>query len=242
MSQRGITWLSENDPPDAFPPPQQALEEPNGLLAAGGDLSPERLLCAYRGGIFPWFESGQPILWWSPDPRCILYPDRYHVSRSLGRSARNAGFELTFNRSFTEVIDACSGRRNGQSGTWITDDMKAAYGRLHDMGWVHSVEAWQDERLVGGIYGLASGKFFFGESMFSTTADASKISMLALCHILASERFAFVDCQLPSRHLASLGAKVISRDAFLGRLAGIEGTGERAAFWPDRRVKAAEFL
>jgi leucyl/phenylalanyl-tRNA--protein transferase len=242
MSQRRITWLSENDPPDAFPLPQQALEEPNGLLAAGGDLSPERLLYAYRGGIFPWFETGQPILWWSPDPRCVLYPDRYHVSRSLRRSARNGGFEVSFNRSFAEVIDACSGHRNGQSGTWITDEMKAAYIQLHDLGWVHSVEAWQGERLVGGIYGLASGKFFFGESMFSKTADASKISMLALCHILALERFAFVDCQLPSRHLASLGAEVISRDAFLGRLAGIEGTGERALFWPERRAKAAEFL
>ncbi|MEQ9561198.1 MAG: leucyl/phenylalanyl-tRNA--protein transferase, partial [Woeseiaceae bacterium] len=228
MSQRHITWLSEDDPPEAFPPPHLALEEPNGLLAAGGDLSPERLLYAYRGGIFPWFESGQPILWWSPDPRCILYPDRYHVSRSLGRSARNAGFEVSFNRSCREVIEACSGRRNGQRGTWITDEMKAAYLRLHDMGWVHSVEAWQEDELVGGIYGLVSGKFFFGESMFSKSADASKISMLALCHILTAERFAFIDCQLPSPHLGSLGAELISRNAFLGRLAGDEGTGDPA--------------
>lgn len=242
MTRQRIHWLREDDPPEAFPPLDQALEEPNGLLAAGGDLSPARLLHAYRAGIFPWFESGQPILWWSPDPRCVIRPGQFHVSRSLRRTARTANFELTFNHRFREVIEACAGRRDGQAGTWITEDMKKAYTGLHESGWTHSVEVWQDTELVGGIYGLASGRFFFGESMFSKAADASKIAMLALCHTLASNAFEFLDCQVPSQHLMTLGASVIPRIEFAARLSALREDQSPAEFWPTGRFRAAEFL
>jgi leucyl/phenylalanyl-tRNA--protein transferase len=242
MNRQRILWLSEDDPADAFPPLEQALEDPNGLLAAGGDLSPGRLLHAYRAGIFPWFESGQPILWWSPDPRCVIRPEQFHVSRSLRRAARTANFKVTFNRAFREVIEACSVRRNGQAGTWITDEMIKAYSGLHDTGWAHSVEVWRDTRLVGGIYGVASGRFFFGESMFIKEANASKIAMLALCHSLATESFVFLDCQVPSQHLMTLGATVVPREVFASRLAEFDGNRGRAEFWPDNRIDAAEFL
>jgi leucyl/phenylalanyl-tRNA--protein transferase len=237
-----ICWLQNSDPPDAFPPVAQALVEPNGLLAAGGDLSPERILCAYRAGIFPWFESGQPILWWSPDPRCVLRPERFHVATSLRRSARSSGFELTFNRACTEVIDACAERRNGQSGTWITNEMKQAYKGLHASGWVHSVEVWQGQTLVGGIYGLASGAAFFGESMFSRVSDASKIAMMALCRVLLRQSFVLLDCQVASPHLMTLGAELMRRTEFSGLLAEVNRSPDRAAFWPNSRMAAAEFL
>jgi leucyl/phenylalanyl-tRNA--protein transferase len=242
VNQRRIHWLDENDPPDAFPPLERAFVEPNGLLAAGGDLSPGRLLFAYRSGIFPWFETGQPILWWSPDPRCILRPERFHVSRSLQRAARTGGFELTFNHSCADVIDACARRRTGQSGTWITDDMKQAYIGLHSIGWVHSVEVWKEQRLVGGIYGIASGKYFFGESMFSRESNASKIAVLALCRTLQEQSFAFLDCQVMSPHLTTLGAEALSRAEFASLLARREGADRSADFWPEKRILAADFL
>ena len=242
MKRQRIHWLSEDDPPDSFPALDQALDEPNGLLAAGGDLSPARLLHAYRAGIFPWFESGQPILWWSPDPRCVIRPAEFHVSRSLRRSARRATFQVSFNHSFPAVVEACSVRRNGQVGTWITSDMKTAYTRLHESGWTHSVETWCDQRLVGGIYGLASGPFFFGESMFSRQADASKVAMLALCHTLAANGFEFLDCQVPSQHLMTLGASVIPRSEFARRLSELGADWNPADAWPEGRIDAAEFL
>jgi leucyl/phenylalanyl-tRNA--protein transferase len=242
MSPLRICWLQNSDPPDAFPPVAQALVEPNGLLAAGGDLSPERILCAYRAGIFPWFESGQPILWWSPDPRCVLRPERFHVATSLRRSARSGGLELTFNRACAEVIDACAERRSGQTGTWITSEMKQAYKGLHASGWVHSVEVWQDQTLAGGIYGLASGAAFFGESMFSRVADASKIAMMALCRVLLRQSFVLLDCQVASPHLMTLGAELMKRTEFSRLLAEVNRFPDRATFWPNSRMPAAEFL
>lgn len=237
-----ICWLQSNDPPDAFPPVEQALTEPNGLLAAGGDLSPERILCAYRAGIFPWFEAGQPILWWSPDPRCVLRPERFHVAARLRRSARSGGFEVTFNRACADVIDACAERRRGQTGTWITKEMKQAYLRLHRGGWVHSVEVWQGEQLAGGIYGLASGAIFFGESMFSRVTDASKIAVMVLCHILARQSFELLDCQVASPHLMSLGAELMKRTEFTGALTAASRAPLQATFWSAGRAPAAGFL
>ncbi|HSD68805.1 MAG TPA: leucyl/phenylalanyl-tRNA--protein transferase, partial [Woeseiaceae bacterium] len=186
--------------------------------------------------------SGQPILWWSPDPRCVLRPERFHAAARLRRSARSAGFELTFNRACTEVIDACAGRRRGQTGTWITKEMKQAYLGLHASGWVHSVEVWQGQQLVGGIYGLASGAVFFGESMFSRVTDASKIAVMALCHVLARQAFLLLDCQVASPHLMSLGAELMQRSEFSRLLAGASRNPLQAAFWPDSRLPAAEFL
>lgn len=242
MSALRIHWLQNSDPPDAFPPVGQALAEPNGLLAAGGDLSPDRILSAYRAGIFPWFEPGQPILWWSPDPRCVLRPERFHVAISLRRSARSAGFELTFNSAFREVIDACAQRRSGQHGTWITEDMKSAYLGLHTSGWVHSVEVWRGNSLAGGIYGLACGKVFFGESMFSRVSDASKIAMMALCHVIARQSFVLLDCQVTSPHLITLGAELLPRTEFVRTLCEANRAPDQARFWPTTRLPAAEFL
>jgi leucyl/phenylalanyl-tRNA--protein transferase len=242
MNQLRIFWLNSDDPPEAFPPLDRALVEPNGLLAAGGDLSPERVLYAYRAGIFPWFEKGQPILWWSPDPRCVLRPERFHVSGSLRRRARNAGFEMTFNRACNDVIELCSKPRAGQPGTWITSDMKLAYRRLHEAGWVHSVETWQGARLVGGVYGLASGNLFFGESMFSHVPDASKIAMLTLCRVLSRQSFALLDCQVASPHLMTLGAEPIHRSEFTRFLAASNRAPVAAGHWPDVRLPAADFL
>ena len=242
MSQLRIHWLTPDDPPESFPPIQEALIEPNGLLAAGGDLSPARLLYAYRAGIFPWFEAGQPILWWSPDPRCVLRPSAFHVSKSLKRTARNSGFELSFNQACADVIQACSRRRPGQSGTWITPDMMQAYTGLHESGWVHSVEVWREQQLAGGIYGLASGCAFYGESMFSRHSGASKIAMLALCRVLEDQSFTFLDCQMPTAHLRSLGAEALPREEFMTLLSEANRSSDQAAFWPEGRVAAIELL
>ncbi|HZD54501.1 MAG TPA: leucyl/phenylalanyl-tRNA--protein transferase, partial [Woeseiaceae bacterium] len=174
MTAPQIKWISRGDTPGAFPDIHSALAVPNGLLAAGGDLSSERLLCAYERTIFPWYDRGQPILWWSPDPRCVLRPEAFHVSRRLRRSLRKSALTITFNAGFERVIRACGEPRHGQAGTWITAEMIEAFCRLHDTGWAHSVEVWLDRRLVGGIYGLAIGRAFFGESMFSRVTDASK--------------------------------------------------------------------
>jgi leucyl/phenylalanyl-tRNA---protein transferase len=209
-----IKWISRDDPPDAFPDIDAALAVPNGLLAAGGDLSSPRLLHAYEHGIFPWFDRGQPILWWSPDPRCVLPPEAFHVARRLRRTLKHGAFEITWNRSFDRVIAACAEPRPQQSGTWITADMMQAFGDLHRDGWAHSVEVWLDRRLVGGIYGLASGGIFFGESMFSRAPDASKTAMFALCRELARNGFELLDCQLVSPHLLSLGASPMPRREF----------------------------
>ncbi|WBL58630.1 leucyl/phenylalanyl-tRNA--protein transferase [Stutzerimonas stutzeri] len=212
-----LTWLKRDDL--SFPPLETALREPNGLLAAGGDLRPERLLAAYRHGCFPWYQEGQPLLWWSPDPRTVLFPDELHVSRSLRKRMRNGDYRVTFDKAFAEVIQGCAGPRSYADGTWITTPMQGAYVRLHEMGVAHSVEVWQQGQLVGGLYGLAMGELFFGESMFSRATDASKVGFVTLVERLREWGFALIDCQMPTRHLESFGARSIPRAAFAEALA-----------------------
>lgn len=215
----GPYWLEPDTDPAQFPDPAFALEEPNGLLAVGGDLSPARLLNAYRQGIFPWYSQGEPILWWSPDPRTVLLPAQLHLSRSLRKTLRRHPFRITLDSAFARVMDECSESRRlkdgSQSGTWISDEMKAAYGALHRIGFAHSVECWQGEELVGGLYGVSMGKVFFGESMFSRRTDASKVGFAHLVRQLIDWEFALIDCQVYSTHLASLGAIDIPREQFL---------------------------
>ena len=199
-----------------FPPLEAA--SPEGLLAVGGDLNPDRLLSAYRQGVFPWFSDGQPILWWSPDPRAILYPADLHISRSLRKSLRTQGFAVTADRAFDHVIQRCAESRNAREGTWITSGMQEAYCTLHRMGYAHSVETWQNGQLVGGLYGLAIGKAFFGESMFSQITDASKTALVALSVSLTASGYHFIDCQVVSEHLNSLGAKAVPRYRFSSEL------------------------
>ncbi|CAB1077950.1 Leucyl/phenylalanyl-tRNA--protein transferase (EC [Olavius algarvensis Delta 1 endosymbiont] len=201
-----------------FPSPHLASQE--GLLAIGGDLSPSRLLLAYSNGIFPWYSEGEPILWWSPDPRLVLYPADLKVSRSLKKVCKQGAFELTMDRSFEEVITECARvRLENQEGTWIVDDMVQAYCRLHDSGLAHSVEAWQDNRLAGGLYGVSLGSCFFGESMFTRVTNASKVALVALVQHLKPLGFAFIDCQITTAHLTRFGAREISRSRYLGELA-----------------------
>ena len=206
-----IPWLARGAP---FPPVQSALRDPNGLLAAGGELSSERLLEAYRRGIFPWFSKGDPILWWSPDPRMVLFPEELRISRSLAKTLRNRRYEVRFDSAFDEVIAGCAAPRSREAGTWITDEMIAAYRGLHALGWAHSAETWIDGALSGGLYGVAVGQVFFGESMFSRSTDASKIALVALVAHLKSADFRLIDCQMRTRHLESLGAREIPRRRF----------------------------
>jgi leucyl/phenylalanyl-tRNA--protein transferase len=202
-----------------FPPPEQA--EPDGLLAVGGDLSAKRLILAYQLGIFPWFEEGQPILWWSPDPRLVLEPEEFHVSKRLAQTIKNGKIKVTFDRAFASVIRSCATvPRKGESGTWITPEMQEAYIHLHQLGVAHSVESWLGEELVGGVYGVSLGKCFFGESMFSTKPNASKIALAVLVRRLKDWGFHVIDAQVTSQHLLSLGAKEIPRKLFLERLKG----------------------
>lgn len=208
-----ITWLAD-DPNTAFPPLEQAFTEPDGLLAAGGDLSPTRLLNAYRQGIFPWYSEGQPILWWSPDPRCILFPEKLKISRSLRKTLKKQAFDIRMDTAFAEVMRACAESRPDQPGTWITDDMLKAYVHMHELGYAHSVECWQNDHLVGGLYGIAIGQVFFGESMFSRVSDASKVALVHLCQFLIAHDFKLIDSQVHSEHLESLGAEMITRQAF----------------------------
>ena len=206
-----IPWLERETP---FPPVRSALKEPNGLLAAGGDLSPERLLDAYRRGIFPWYSEGDPILWWSPDPRMVLFPCELKISRSLGKTLRNRRYETRFDSAFEEVIKSCAAPRKGEPGTWIGEAMMAAYLELHRLGHAHSVETWIDGDLAGGLYGVAVGRVFFGESMYSRARDASKIALAALVAHLDSAGFGLIDCQMHTRHLETLGAREIPRARF----------------------------
>jgi len=218
MTSNRIAWLDAGDPPDAFPPIEQALREPDGLLAAGGDLGVPRLLAAYRRGIFPWYDDGQPILWWSPDPRCVFLPGSFHLSRSLRRDARRSDGVIRLNTAFDRVIRACAAPRASQDGTWITEDMAQAYESLHAAGWAHSVEVWEEDELIGGLYGLAIGRAFFGESMFSRRSNASKFTLLYLSGLLDAGEFGLLDCQIQSPHLMSLGARMIPRQEFSMRL------------------------
>jgi len=206
-----IPWLG---PADRFPPLEQALADPDGLLAAGGTLDAERLIDAYRQGIFPWSSEGQPLLWWSPDPRMVLFSDEFRVSRSLRKRIREGLFEIRVDTAFDDVMAACAEPREGQAGTWITEAMRRAYGDLHRRGYAHSVEAWRDGRLAGGLYGVAIGRVFFGESMFARETDASKVALAHLVAMLRERGVPIIDCQQQTSHLASLGARPIPRAEF----------------------------
>ncbi|MGI0116422.1 leucyl/phenylalanyl-tRNA--protein transferase [Zooshikella sp. RANM57] len=201
-----------------FPPVSQALKEPNGLLAMGGDLEVSSLVKAYQQGIFPWFNEGEPILWWSPDPRLVLFPSTVHISRSLQKTFNRKNFSFTFDQSFNDVITACAAPRSKQAGTWITPAMLSAYRALHKQGIAHSIECWQGDQLVGGLYGVAIGRVFFGESMFSNVSDASKCALIALAKQLHAWQFGLIDCQVESDHLISMGAETLSRESFLNYL------------------------
>lgn len=211
-----LTYL---EPGDEFPPSGKALEEPNGLLAAGGCLDSATLLRAYARGIFPWYEAPQPVLWWTPDPRSVLFPAELHVSRSLRRSLRRSGYRLALNSDFAGVMRACAAPREGQRGTWIDDAMQRAYRRLHAEGWAHSIEVYDGDVPVGGLYGVKLGGAFFGESMFSLRPDTSKIALVALARAMSSHPGALIDCQVESAHMNSLGARNLSRLDFEQRLA-----------------------
>jgi leucyl/phenylalanyl-tRNA--protein transferase len=208
-----LYWLPD-DPKSPFPPLEQALIEPDGLLAAGGDLSTERLINAYQRGIFPWFNEGEPILWWSPNPRCVLYPDQLKVSRSLRKTLRKKTFEIRMDSAFTTVVKACAAPRTQQQDTWITDTMLNAYINMHTLGYAHSVECWQQNELVGGLYGIAIGQVFFGESMFSKQTDASKVALVHLCDYLQQGNFKLIDVQVHTPHMQSMGAEMIARTEF----------------------------
>jgi leucyl/phenylalanyl-tRNA--protein transferase len=210
--------LPEDKSDIRFPPVE--LASPEGLLAIGGDLAAARLLEAYRHGIFPWYSEGQPIMWWSPDPRALLYPEKIKISRSLLKLIRQKKFSVSFDRAFADVVQACSEPREQQTeeGTWITSAMMQAYLKLHEMGYAHSVEVWHENKLVGGLYGISLGHAFFGESMFSHMSNTSKIALATLAKQLKKWQFHFIDCQLPSDHLSSLGVISVSRDQFLKQL------------------------
>jgi len=231
-----IFILDPRADPATFPNPEFALDDPNGLLAAGGDLSPVRIVAAYRQGIFPWYNPGEPILWWSPDPRAVLYPNHLKISRSLRKTLNKQLFRVTLDSAFGQVMRQCASPREGQQGTWITPEILNAYSNLHTMGIAHSVECWMGEQLVGGLYGLALGKVFFGESMFSKATDASKVALVYLVAQLKHWGYELIDCQVATAHLLSLGAELIPRTQFLGellRLCAIGGQPQRWHFDPD---------
>jgi leucyl/phenylalanyl-tRNA--protein transferase len=211
-----IPFLGPSDP---FPPVEQALDQPDGLLAAGASLSTRRLLDAYGRGIFPWFNEGDPILWWSPDPRTVLSPSRVHVSHSLRKRLKKEAFMITIDRAFGRVLDGCAAPRPGDSGTWLSQHMRRAYTALHQAGFAHSIEVWMDGELAGGVYGVALGRMFFGESMFTVRTDASKIAMVRLAAQLERWQFPLIDCQLETDHLVSLGAEAMPRRRFVAEVA-----------------------
>ena len=221
MSGASIRWLAPSDGPEAFPDPTTALDEPNGLLAAGGALTPEWLIGAYRRGIFPWFSTGQPILWWSPDPRSVLDPATFRPSRSLTQSQRNRGYEVRIDSDFAALVAACAAPREDGVGTWITAEMRRAYLELHRLRHAHSFETWFEGELVGGLYGVRIGALFCGESMFSRSRDASKVAFARLVQHALETGVRLIDCQLPTPHLASLGAETVTREGFLARLPGL---------------------
>ncbi len=205
-----IVWLEDND--YEFPPVAQALTEPDGLLAAGGLLSPEILLKAYRHGVFPWYSQGQPILWWSPDPRCVLFPEKLRISRSLKKTLNRNLFAIRQDTAFRDVMQNCAKPRKDTDGTWISRDMVEAYSYMHELGYAHSIECWQQDQLIGGLYGISLGDMFFGESMFSHVTDASKV---ALVHLCATVKPKLIDVQVYSKHMESLGAEMIPRSKFI---------------------------
>jgi leucyl/phenylalanyl-tRNA--protein transferase len=223
-----IPWLESAD---EFPPLEAALAEPNGLLAAGGGLSPGRLQTAYRRGIFPWFGKDQPVLWWSPDPRMVLFPAEFRMPRSLAKRLRRRDYEIRVDTAFETVMRACAAPRDGDAGTWITPDMVAAYCELHRLGHAHSVETWIGGKLAGGLYGIALGRAFYGESMFTRAPDASKIALAHLVRQLTRWQFGMIDCQMNTAHLARFGAREIPRSEFSRRLAELVNYPSSAAGW-----------
>ncbi len=231
MNSLGPFWIDPFDTESPFPDVELALRDPDGLLAVGGNLSPERLLEAYRNAIFPWYTEGQPILWWAPDPRTVLFPDQLKVSRSLRKTVRKGLFQVTLDRAFDAVIAGCAAPRRDADGTWITADMERAYGRLHRLGHAHSVEAWSGTELVGGLYGVAMGRVFFGESMFSRVDDASKVAFVHLVRQLRAWDFVVIDCQMHTPHLARFGSVEIARGRFLQILKDSCDAPERASPW-----------
>ncbi len=223
-----LKWLERDDP---FPPAEKALKDPNGLLCAGADLSPGRLLAAYRQGIFPWYSGDEPILWWSPDPRMVLFCDELKISRSLAKSVRNKGYQITVDRCFEDVLVQCSRARKDGAGTWLGKEMRAAYLGLHRAGHAHSFETWREGQLAGGLYGVAIGRAFYGESMFSRATDASKVALVGLVETLRARGFPMIDCQQRTPLLASLGAREIPRRQFLRRLAALVNYPEPPERW-----------
>ncbi|PID62939.1 MAG: leucyl/phenylalanyl-tRNA--protein transferase [Gammaproteobacteria bacterium] len=221
-----IPFLLADDRKTPFPAPRTALREPNGLLMAGANLAPERLLAAYHSGIFPWYEAGDPILWWSPDPRCVIWPKKIRIRRSLAKVLRRGDFDVTFDLAFREVIRNCGGPRRGSKGTWITDEMIEAYCRLHELGYAHSLEVWKAHEFVGGLYGIGIGRVFIGESMFSRVSDASKVALVALAQC---GDYDLIDCQLETDHLLSMGAESIGRQHYLEALQELGGSSENPA-------------
>lgn len=235
-----LPWIEDGS--TEFPPTQQALTDPNGLLAVGGDLSPRQLLAAYRQGIFPWFDDSQPILWWSPNPRLVISPANLHVSRSMRKLLQKRPFTITTDRAFTDVMRACAEPRKHQDGTWISEQMITAYQTLHRLGHAHSVEVWQQEVLVGGLYGIHIGKVFFGESMFSRISNASKYGFIMLVLRLQQRGFKLIDCQVHTPHLASLGAEEIPRNAFEKLLLENTLTTDYSPTWPENIEGEAKSL
>ena len=226
-----IYLLDQSDPHAPFPDPSLAETEPNGLLAVGGDLTVERLLNAYRHGIFPWFSAGQPTLWWSPDPRMVLLPNELRISRSLRKTLRRGHFSVSMDQVFNDVTQACAAPRDEDGGTWLLPEMIAAYGKLYRMGLAHSVETWSHGELVGGLYGVAIGRVFFGESMFSRVTDASKVALVFLVNSLKQWHFDLIDCQIYTTHLESLGAREIPREEFRRALLKVEAPVVSAERW-----------
>lgn len=233
-----IPWLRPHAP---FPPLEKALSDPNGLLAASADIGPERLLEAYRHGVFPWYSEGQPVLWWSPDPRMVLFVDEFKVARSLRKIVKAGRFEVRMDTAFRRVIEGCAlASRPGQLGTWITPDIVDAYCALHDAGHAHSVESWQEGELVGGLYGVTIGRMFYGESMFAQVADASKVALVHLVAFLRSNAMPLIDCQQETQHLARFGARPIPRREFATRLTALVNSPEPPRSW--RAVPASDVL
>ena len=230
-----IPWLGTKP---AFPSVTRALREPNGLLAAGGALTPEWLLAAYRRGIFPWFNDGEPILWWSPDPRMVVFPSEVRLTRSLRKTLRHAAYEVRLDHDFPAVIRACAAPREPDGGTWITTEIQNAYIRMHELGYAHSVETYVDGELVGGLYGMALGRAFYGESMFSRRTDASKIAFVHLARFLEQREFRVLDCQMTTSHLASLGGQEIPRSTFVKLLDEATQEGLPPERWPMNGAQA----
>jgi leucyl/phenylalanyl-tRNA--protein transferase len=225
-----IVFLNPGDPPESFPDLIRGTTEPDGLVAVGGDLTPARLLAAYGRGIFPWYEEGQPVLWWSPDPRAVLLPERIHISRTLRRTLMGKRFQVSVDLAFGAVINACADTR-AATGTWITPEMRSAYLALHNLGYAHSIEVWQGSDLAGGLYGIALGDVFFGESMFSQVTDASKAALVKLVRLAEDQGITLIDCQVATHHLATLGSQLMPRDEFLGLLRTLSVARGRVGAW-----------